>query len=113
MKTRHELSSAKIELLRSLDRNRAWVSLDDTRHCVLCERTISGHSIRITRDRNGRLQLRCPSRGCRSTPDEWIHPENPLVSEEAWKDWVRLLDSLCDEEQDRTAPPRRQYHLAT
>ena len=113
MKTRHELSSAKIELLRSLDRNRAWVSLDDTRHCALCERTISGHSIRITRARNGRLQLRCPSRGCRSTPNEWIHPENPLVSEEAWKDWVRLLDSLCDEEQDRTAPPRRQYHLAT
>jgi len=97
----------KLKLLREADSERPWMSLDDTRHCILCEKTISGRAIRVSTDRRGSVTLRCPTRGCRSTPSEWVHPENPLVSEDAWRDWVRMLDSLCEEEQARRRPIRR------
>ena len=89
----------KWRLLQAAAGGRSWSSLDETRHCVLCERTFSGREVGLERNPRG-LQLRCPTPGCPSTPAQWIHPGNPLISEEAWRDWVRLLDSLCDE------PPR-------
>ncbi len=95
----------KLKLLREADQNRPWQSLDDTRHCILCEKIISGRTIRVSTDRRGATMLHCPTRGCHSTPTDWVHPENPLISEDAWRDWIRMLDSLCDEEQDR--PIRR------
>jgi len=97
----------KLKLLKEADPERPWNSLNDTRHCILCERIISGHAIRVSTRRRGGVVLRCPTRGCRSTPSEWVHPENPLVSEDAWRDWVRMLDSLCDEEEVRRKPIRR------
>ena len=97
----------KLKLLREADLERPWQSLDDTRHCILCEKTISGRTIRVSQDRRGTVTLHCPTRGCHSTPAEWVHPENPLVSEDAWRDWVRMLDSLCEEEQARRKPIRR------
>ncbi len=97
----------KLKWLREADPERPWQSLDDTRHCILCEKTISGRSIVVSTNRRGVVILRCPTRGCRSTPAEWVHPENPLVSEDAWRDWVRMLDSLCDEELVNRKPLRR------
>ena len=82
----------KLRLLREIDRDRPWRSLDDRRHCVICERTISGHQIRVAWFRHGAPHLRCPTPGCRSLPQHWVHPENPLTSEDAWRDWARLLE---------------------
>lgn len=48
-------------------------------------------------DQTGVPALRCPTPGCPAGPAQWVHPGNPLLSEEAWRDWVRLLDTLCDE----------------
>lgn len=96
----------KLQLLCQLDIHKRWQSLDDTRHCVLCEQTISGRAIRIVTTRRNQA-LRCPTRGCAGTPEEWVHPDNPLVSEAAWHDWVRLLNTLCDEENTRNKPVRR------
>jgi len=76
---------------------RPWASLDETRRCVLCEQTFTGHQVRVLRDRAGASHFRCPTPRCPATPAQWIHPGNPLVSEEAWRDWTRLLDTLCDE----------------
>lgn len=98
---------AKLKLLQEADPDRAWTSLEETRHCILCEKTISGHHIRVSRDRRGAIRLRCPTRNCQSTPAEWVHPENPLVSEDAWHDWVRLLDTLCEDDPTQRKPVRR------
>ena len=86
------LSAAlKLRLLRELDAGRAWDSLNEKLHCVLCERNITGHEIRVETNRRGGTRLRCPTRGCQAGPGHWVHPGNPLISEEAWHDWARLL----------------------
>jgi len=87
----------KWRLLQGAEGIRAWKSLDEIRHCVLCERTFSGREVRLLWDAEGMPHLACPSNGCSSAPAEWIHPGNPLVSADAWRDWVRLLDTLCEE----------------
>ena len=84
----------KLQLLQA---ERAWESLDETRQCVLCEQTFTGRQVHVLWDHCGTPHLRCPTTGCPATPAQWIHPGNPLISEEAWRDWVRLLETLCDE----------------
>ncbi|MEI6351428.1 MAG: hypothetical protein WCP06_10000 [Verrucomicrobiota bacterium] len=100
----------KLELLRSADSRHAWKSLSDELHCILCERTISGQNVKIVYDRCGVPELRCSTHGCKGTPSEWVHPENPLISEDAWRDWVRLLETLSEHpEQNERTPVRRQF----
>ena len=84
-------NGAKLTLLQQAACKRFWRSLDDKRHCILCEQTISGHQIRVQSGKGGALKLACPTEGCPGTPAEWIHPGNPLLSEEAWQDWTELL----------------------
>ena len=79
-----------------LQKEHEWTSLDETRQCVLCEETFTGHQVRVLWDHSGTPHLRCPTMGCPASPAQWIHPGNPLVSEDAWRDWVRLLETLCD-----------------
>ncbi|MCX6966960.1 MAG: hypothetical protein NTZ46_04125 [Verrucomicrobia bacterium] len=84
----------KIQLLQ---RECDWVVLDEARQCVLCEQTFTGHQVRLLWDNAEAPHLQCPTPRCLGTPSQWIHPGNPLVSEEAWQDWMRLLDTLCEE----------------
>ena len=84
----------KFQLLQG---ERPWESLDEIRQCVLCEHTFTGHEVRLLWDHCGEPHLRCPTTGCPATSAQWIHPGNPLTSEKAWEDWLRLLDTLCDE----------------
>ena len=81
----------KLVALRKADPNHAWQSLDDRCTCILCDRTFSGRQVDVTIGASGRVRLGCPSDGCKSTPREWVHPGNPLVSEKAWRDWSRVL----------------------
>ena len=87
----------KWQLLRSAGGARPWRTLEDTRQCVLCEQTFQGHQVRVVWDLCGIARLRCPTPGCSGMPAQWIHPGNPLISEEAWHDWVGLLETLCEE----------------
>ena len=89
------IDEVKLQLLQEGERR--WASLDETRQCVLCEETFTGCQVRLLWDHNGTPSLRCPTAGCPASPAQWIHPGNPLISEDAWRDWVRLLDTLCDE----------------
>jgi hypothetical protein len=84
-------SEDKLDLLRKGDNARQWESLDDKRCCVLCERTFSGRQVIVAKTRGGKTILRCPTDGCVGTPREWVHPGNPLISDDAWADWSRLL----------------------
>ena len=85
-------SEDKLAALRKGDAAHAWRSLDDKLSCILCDRTFSGRMVDVSVTDAGRVRLRCPSDGCNATPREWVHPGNPLVSEEAWRDWARVLD---------------------
>lgn len=87
----------KLLLLKAAGGSREWNSLDETRECVLCEHIFSGREVRVAWSRAGTPRLCCPTPGCCATPAQWIHPGNPLVSEDAWRDWVHLLDTLCVE----------------
>lgn len=81
----------KLQLLRNSDGFREWHSLRDRRVCVLCERKFSGRQARVERASGGGLEVKCPTRGCNSTPHEWVYPGNPLVSEASWRDWLRVF----------------------
>jgi hypothetical protein len=81
----------KLDALRKGDPVHQWRSLDDRRCCILCDRTFSGRQVDVSVSATGRVRLRCPSDACESTPREWVHPGNPLVSRKAWQDWSRVL----------------------
>lgn len=88
---------AKLRILCQAAPECGWQSLDDRRQCILCENTISGRQVRVARGRHGKLELRCPTHRCNATPAEWVHLGNPLISEVAWRDWLRLFNE-CDGE---------------
>jgi hypothetical protein len=81
----------RLAILKRLDTSRKWESLDDRRVCVLCARVMSGQRIRITVEAGGSCRLRCATRGCLSSADQWVYPGNPLVSEAVYQDWWRAL----------------------
>jgi hypothetical protein len=101
-------SEDKLDLLRTADRNRKWESLDEKRTCILCERTFSGRQVLVAKTRAGKRVLNCPTPGCGGTPPEWVHPGNPLISDEAWADWSRLLDGASVHDHNTASPAARR-----
>src|SRR2546423_7971007 len=81
----------RLSILRAQDRFRDWNSLDDHRICILCERTFSGRQIEVTRHRQSKYELHCPTEGCNSKPHQWVYPGNPLTSKKSFEDWWRAL----------------------
>ena len=88
----HLTPEEKLEALRAGDPFRKWSSLDDKRFCLLCERTFTGRQVEITRVRGRRVILRCPGDNCRSSPNEWVFPGNPLISDKCLRDWQRAFE---------------------
>jgi hypothetical protein len=70
------LPEEKLALLQATDLRRKWHSLDDQRVCVLCDRTITGRQIEVTREPGGGLTLHCPTEGCPSVPSDWFYQGN-------------------------------------
>jgi hypothetical protein len=70
------LPDDKLALLQATDLRRKWHSLDDQRVCVLCDRTITGRQIEVTREPGGTLTLHCPTKGCPSVPSDWFYQGN-------------------------------------
>ncbi|MEO7931876.1 MAG: hypothetical protein ABIT76_01835 [Chthoniobacterales bacterium] len=59
------------------------------RRCPLCNRVFElPDPLDLQLDKT----LHCPTPNCRGTSDMWVHPGNPLTSEEAWRDWERMTD---------------------
>ncbi len=66
----------KLHWLRRLDHCRDWKFLDDERYCLRCGMVFTGRQARLlggTRP-HGPLRFRCPTTGCSSTPEQWVHP---------------------------------------
>jgi hypothetical protein len=67
------LPEDKLAILQATDLRRKWHSLDDQRVCVLCDRTITGRQIEVTRGPGGKLSIHCPTEGCPSVPSDWFY----------------------------------------
>ncbi|HEX8311575.1 MAG TPA: hypothetical protein VF614_09680 [Chthoniobacteraceae bacterium] len=80
----------QLQLLQQHDPTKLWDSLDDERRCILCDRVFTGREVNLRIRRTG-VKLFCPSEDCHSTPTAWVHPGNPLISDEAWQDWDRVI----------------------
>jgi len=78
----------KLALLQRHDPYRQWMTLEDRRICLACDREFSGREVRFNR---ASRSLQCPTRGCAGTPREWAYPGNPLTSETVYNDWWRAL----------------------
>ena len=63
----------RLEVLRNLDSERKWSSLDDRRLCLVCDRIITGRHIAIRRDQHGQDVLRCPTKGCPAFVSHWLY----------------------------------------
>jgi hypothetical protein len=70
----------RFDLLRRIDTRRRWKSLDDERVCLLCERKFAGRHLEFRRNRSGEVELRCPTDGCKATPDEWVYLDDPRLT---------------------------------
>jgi hypothetical protein len=66
----------RLEILRAIDADRVWNSLDDQRVCLLCKKTITGGQIVIRREQPGRFRLHCPTPDCTSTIEDWLYPRH-------------------------------------
>ena len=82
----------RLSILQANDHFRDWYSLDDERVCAVCDRRFSGHDVVIS-TMGDEVELRCPTSSCQSGIHQWLHPGNPLASEESEKDWWHALGS--------------------
>lgn len=67
----------RLDLLRLLDRDRKWYSLDDKRICTVCDRIFTGRQIKFDRDQRGRFRFHCPTPGCSAQIRDWCMWEVP------------------------------------
>lgn len=79
----------KLRLLQEKDKVRKWSTLDDRRLCLLCGNEFSGIEVRIS-VRNGKPAFQCPDKDCQGTLGHFVHPGNPLLSDETWDDWMLI-----------------------
>jgi hypothetical protein len=63
-------SQERLEILRAVDIQRHWHSLDEKRICILCEKIITGRQIEI-RGRPGHYSLHCPTEDCPAAFSQW------------------------------------------
>jgi hypothetical protein len=87
-------SEQRLALLAKSGSIRPWKSCHERRRCVACDRVFQGFDIRISARASGVPRLRCPTPGCHSGPEMWVHPGDPLISEEAWNDWELLVKAV-------------------
>lgn len=109
---KHLASDEKLDALRKADPVHKWLSLDDRRSCILCDKTFSGRQIDVAVTPSGRVRVHCPSEGCPSTPREWVHPGNPLVSQKAWRDWERVLATNGTPKKKRQVGAKPHQNIA-
>jgi hypothetical protein len=76
-------SEEKLHALRYLDEFRFWHSLNDVRSCRRCGRSITGEQVLVIEpdERGGNMRLQCPTRGCISSPADWVYADPMLAAQ--------------------------------
>jgi hypothetical protein len=101
----------KLDILQRNDPFRGWASLDETRFCILCEQVIDGRHIVVFGGPGKPVPLSCPTPGCQGTPYEWVHLGDPLLSDEAYSEWERLMAAAAVAAAERERHPFGFAHL--
>jgi len=72
----------KLYALRYLDEFRFWHSLNDVRSCRRCGRSLTGEQVLVIEpeERGGESRLQCPTRGCASSPADWVYADPMLAA---------------------------------
>lgn len=95
-------SQERLRILRLADHERRWYSVEDKRVCLICERIISGHEIRISGSPDD-YQLACPTEGCPGNTSHWFlyrpSPQPPLPAPAPGA--LGEIDFLSDSERAR------------
>jgi hypothetical protein len=104
-------SDDKLFALRKGDPMHEWQSLDDRLCCILCEKTFSGRQVEVSISPTGRVRLHCSSEACTGTPNEWVHPGNPLISGKASRDWERVLNGKKGHHKNGASRPIRYANV--
>jgi len=123
----------KLDVLRYLDEFHYWHSLDDKRRCKRCARIITGRQMIVIelQGRRGKLQLRCPTVACVSTPSDWVYADPFLAAKlradsrpgasraassaaadgahDAHADHVRRVEEARDKYSSRLVEPSRPF----
>jgi len=81
----------RLAILRDADELRMWSSLDHQRVCTFCKKTFTGHQVQIRGLANDKYEVRCPTEGCTSSPQQWEYPGTPPYSDKVDADWWRPL----------------------
>src|SRR4030095_9203975 len=79
----------RLAILREADELRMWSSLDHQRVCTFCKKTFTGHEVQIRRLAKDKYEVRCPTEGCTSSPEQWEYPGTPPYSDRVDADWWR------------------------
>ena|ERR1041385_89478 len=61
----------KLNLLRDHDFFGTWPDLDHERWCLHCGKKFNGHSVRVWKDKEGKLWLECGTPACGGSPMDW------------------------------------------
>lgn len=69
---RHLLPEERLDILRNIDHERKWYSLDDKRVCAVCDRVFTGRQIEITGNAQRGYVVRCPTPECPSHIHHWF-----------------------------------------
>ena len=69
---RRFLPEERLDILRKMDRERKWYSLDDKRVCSVCDRVFTGRQVEIESAPGGRYLLHCPTPCCPFGMAHWF-----------------------------------------
>jgi hypothetical protein len=68
----------RLDILRRVDQERRWWSLDDKRICLVCERVFTGRQVDIEKHGNKYI-LHCPTTNCPSDHTRWLARGVPMA----------------------------------
>jgi hypothetical protein len=98
---RRLLPEERLDILRKIDRESGWSSLDDRRICLICDRLFTGRQVEIDAGKSG-YTLHCPTPGCPSHFQHWAaRAVRPSRSE---YDAVMMFSFLFEDEPFAPGP---------
>lgn len=62
----------RLDILRALDHERKWYSLDDKRICAVCDRAFTGRQIEFRHVRGSGYRAVCPTIDCPGDIRHWF-----------------------------------------
>ena len=69
-----ETIGRKLKLFQAADPLKQWYSLGEMRFCAKCEHLFTGYDIRLSMDKDQKVQFHCPTPHCKGQWLDWQYP---------------------------------------